>query len=36
MYGIVVELIRDPAGSCLPDMGAAGTEAIVSARELMA
>src|SRR5262245_6111282 len=30
------ELIRDPDGSCLPDLRAARTEAIVSARELMA
>ena len=30
------QLIRDPDGSCLPDLGAARTEAIVSARELMA
>jgi hypothetical protein len=30
------ELIRDSHGSCLPNLGAARTEAIVSARELMA
>jgi len=30
------QLFRDPDGSYLPDLGAARTEAIVSARELMA